>query len=79
MKAWLPRSKVVLLFTCITFCVKPKPTSAVLATEPPKLATPVTLMAGPVPDSVLATRLCARVAYWTRSSLSMPEPMVEIS
>ena len=79
MKAWLPRSSVVLLFTWATFCVKPKPTSWVLATEPPKLATPVTLMAGPVPDALFAARLCARVAYWTRNSLSMFEPIVEIN
>ena len=70
LNAWLPRSSVVLLLTCMTFCVKPKPASAHRAIGPPKLATPVMLIAGPVPDSAFGTRLCARVAYCTRSSFS---------
>ncbi len=36
------------------------------------------LIAGPVPDCAFGTRLCARVAYCTRSSLSIVGPIVEI-
>ncbi len=70
---------MVLLFTCVTSCVKPNPASLTLAIGPPILATPEMLTAGPVPDSAFGTRLWERVAYCTRSSFSTVPPIVEMS
>ena len=46
---------------------------------PPKLATPVMAMAGPVPACVPGARPCARVAYCVRSSFSNVGVRVEIA
>ena len=70
---------MVLLFTCSTSCVKPKPASDTLPTGPPMLATPVMFTAGPVPASSFGVRAWARVAYCTRNSLRKLLPSVETS
>ena len=50
--------------------VNPNPESALACTGPPKLATPLMRIPGPVPACEPGTLDCVRVAYCTRSSFS---------
>ena len=79
LKLWRPRIHEKLSSTCQIPWLKSKPASLTAAIGPPKLATPATVIAGPVPAPSLAVRNWWRRAYWTRSSFRRSEPMEEIS
>src|SRR5438445_7251738 len=73
---WFARSIVTLSVRLKMPSVNPNPESAAAPMGPPKLATPLMLMAGPVPACVPGTRDCARVAYCRRASFHRLLPNV---
>ena len=79
LKLWRPRSQVKLSTTCQIFWLKSKPRLWVPSRGDPKLATPLTSTAGPVPAPSLAVRNWCRRANCNRSSLRRSEPRDETS
>ncbi len=74
LKLWSPAIQVKFSITCQMFCLKSNPASCEAKKGPPKSATPVILMAGPLPERALVMRDWCRRANCTRTSFSFVAP-----
>ncbi len=75
-----PRTYVTLSITCQMFCLKSNPALPWPVPDhgpPNPIAGELIVIAGPVPESALATELWWRCAYCARNSLSRFDPNVE--
>ena len=71
-----------LSITCVMSCLKSKPALPCPVPDhgpPNEIAGELIVIAGPVPESALATELWCRCAYWNRSSFSLSAPNAETS
>ena len=79
LRLWRPRIQVKLSTSCQIFWLKSKPRLWVPSSGDPKLATPLTMTAGPTPAPSLAVRNWCRRANCSRSSFRRSEPKDETS